>query len=137
MFGKNLSTSGIRTRDPVIRSWDRSEAKSEATLPLFSNLTRGSYGNRQNVPRIKTEQYSKYIFNTNPLAFFMKLKKKKKKTSLARFDPGTSRLLEMYFTTALFCKLKYSNEIKIYNESILIQGKTTHFLKKNSGVLKL
>ena len=40
------------------------------TLPLFSNLTRGSYGNRQNVPRIKTEQYSKYIFNTNPLAFF-------------------------------------------------------------------
>ena len=48
------------------------------TLPLFSNLTRGSYGNRQNVPRIKTEQYSKYIFNTNPLAFFMKLKKKKR-----------------------------------------------------------
>ena len=30
MFGKNLSSSGIRTRDPVIRSWDRSEAKSEA-----------------------------------------------------------------------------------------------------------
>ena len=29
-FGKNLSSSGIRTRDPVIRSWDRSEAKSEA-----------------------------------------------------------------------------------------------------------
>ena len=79
MFGTNLSSSGIRTRDPVIRSWDRSEAKSEATtLPLFSNLTRGSYGNRQNVPRIKTEQYSKYIFNTNPLAFFMKLKKKKR-----------------------------------------------------------
>ena len=74
------------------------------TLPLFSNLTPGSYGNRQNVPRIKTEQYSKYIFNTNPLVFFMKLKKKKKKkkTSLTRFDPGTSRLLEMYFTTALF-----------------------------------
>ena len=45
------------------------------TLPLFSNLTRGSYGNRQNVPRIKTEQYSKYIFNINPLAFFMKPKK--------------------------------------------------------------
>ena len=41
------------------------------TLPLFSNLTRGSYGNRQNVPCIKTEQYSKYIFNTNPLAFFL------------------------------------------------------------------
>ena len=101
------------------------------TLPLFSNLTRGSYDNRQNVPRIKTEQYSKYIFNINPLAFFMKLKKK---TSLVRFDPGTSRLLEMYFTTALFCKLKYSEEIKIYNESILIQGKTTHFLNKNSGV---
>ena len=66
----------------------------------------------------------------------MKLKKKKK-TSLARFDPGTSRLLEMYFTAVLFCKLKYSDEIKIYNESILIQGKTTHFLNKNSGVLKL
>ena len=30
MFGKNLSSSGIRTRDPVIRSWDRSEAKTEA-----------------------------------------------------------------------------------------------------------
>ena len=30
VFGKNLSSSGIRTRDPVIRSWDRSEAKSEA-----------------------------------------------------------------------------------------------------------
>ena len=105
------------------------------TLPFFSNLTRGSYGNRQNVPRIKTEQYSKYIFNTNPLAFFMELYKKK--TSLTRFDPGTSRLLDMYFTTALFCTLKYSDEIKIYNESILIQGKTTHFLNKNSGVLKL
>ena len=65
------------------------------------------------------------------------MKLKKKKTSLARFDPGTSRLLEMYFTTALFCKLKYFEEIKIYNESILIQGKTTHFLNKNSGVLKL
>ena len=37
----------------------------------------------------------------------------------------------MYFTTALFCKLKYSEEIKIYNESVLIQGKTTHFLNKN------
>ena len=73
------------------------------TLPLFSYLTRGSYGNAQNVPSIKTEQYSKYIFNTNPLAFFMKLK------SLARFDPGTSRLLEMYFTTGLFYKLKYSD----------------------------
>ena len=70
MFGKNLSSSGIRTRDPVVRSWDRSEAKSEAYY-LFSNLTRGSYGNRQNVPRIKTEQYSKYIFNINPLAFFL------------------------------------------------------------------
>ena len=63
----------------------------------------------------------------------MKLKKK----SLAGFDPGTSRSLEMYFTTALFYKLKYSDEIKIYNESILIQGKTTHFLNKNSGLLKL
>ena len=52
------------------------------TLPLFSNLTHGSYGNRQNVPRIKTEQYSKYIFNTIPVAFFMKLKKKKKKKRL-------------------------------------------------------
>ena len=30
MFGKNLSSSGIRTRDPVIQSWDRSEAKAEA-----------------------------------------------------------------------------------------------------------
>ena len=38
--------------------------------------TRGPYGNAQNVFRIKTEQYSKYIFNTNLLAFFMKLKKK-------------------------------------------------------------
>ena len=37
--------------------------------------TRGPYGNAQNVPRIKTEQYSKSIFNTNLLAFFMKLKK--------------------------------------------------------------
>ena len=46
------------------------------TLPLFSNLSRGSYGNRQNVPRIKTEQYSKYIFNINPLAFFYETKKK-------------------------------------------------------------
>ena len=36
---------------------------------------RGPCGNVQNVPRIKTEQYFKYIFNTNPLAFFMKLKK--------------------------------------------------------------
>ena len=89
--------------------------------------TRGPYGNAQNVSRIKTEHYSKYIFNTNLLAFFMKLKKK---TPLARFDPGTSRLLEMYFTTALVCKLKYSDEIKIYNESILIQGKTTHFQQK-------
>ena len=53
------------------------------TLPLFSNLTRGSYGNRQNVPRIKTEQYSKYIFNTNPLAnFYETLKKKKKKKNV-------------------------------------------------------
>ena len=25
------------------------------------------------------------------------------------FDPGTSRLLEIYFTTGLFYKLKYSN----------------------------
>ena len=107
------------------------------TLPLFSNLTCGSYGNRQNVPRIKTEQYSKYIFNINPLAFFFFMKLKKKRTSLTRFDPGTSRLLDMYFTTALFCKLKYSEEIKIYNKSILIQGKTTHFINKNSGVLKL
>ena len=63
----------------------------------------------------------------------MKLKKK----SLARFDPGTSRLPEMYFTAALFYKLKCSSEIKIYNESILIQGKTTHFVNKNSGLLKL
>ena len=62
----------------------------------------------------------------------MKLKKKKKKKK-----KNTSRLLEMYFTTVLFCKLKYSDEIKIYNESILTQGKTTHFLNKNSGVLKL
>ena len=54
--------------------------------------TRGPYGNAQNVFRIKTEQYSKYIFDTNLLAFFMKLKKKK---SLARFDPGTSRLLDL------------------------------------------
>ena len=38
--------------------------------------TRGPYGNAQNVFRTKTEQYSKYIFNTNLLAFFMKLKKK-------------------------------------------------------------
>ena len=67
----------------------------------------------------------------------MELKTKNKKKSLTRFDPGTSRLLDMYFTTALFCKLTYSDEIKIYNESILIQGKTTHFLNKNSGVLKL
>ena len=95
--------------------------------------TRGPYGNAQNVFRIKTEQYSKYIFNTYLLAFFMKLKKK----SLARFDPGTSRLLEMYFTTALLYKLKYSDEIKIYNESILIQGKTTRFINKNIGLLKL
>ena len=72
------------------------------TLPLFSNLTRGSYDNAQNVPRIKTEQYSKYIFNTNPLAFFYETLK----ASLARFDPGTSRFLEMYFTTGLFYKLK-------------------------------
>ena len=64
----------------------------------------------------------------------MELYKKKKRLW---FDPGTSRLLDMYFTTALFCTLKYSDEIKIYNESILIQGKTTHFLNKNSGVLKL
>ena len=45
-------------------------------LPLFSNLTRGLYDNAQNVPRIKNEEYSKYIFNTNPLAFFVKLKKR-------------------------------------------------------------
>ena len=38
--------------------------------------TRGQSGNAQNVFRIKTEQYSKYIFNINLLAFFMKLKKK-------------------------------------------------------------
>ena len=38
--------------------------------------TRGPYGNAQNVFRIKTEQYSKYIFNTNLLAFFMKRKNK-------------------------------------------------------------
>ena len=38
--------------------------------------TRGPYGNAQNVFCIKTEQYSKYIFNSNLLAFFMKLKKK-------------------------------------------------------------
>ena len=82
--------------------------------------TRGPYGNAQNVFRIKTKQNSKYIFNTNLLAFFLKLKKKK---SLTRFDPGTSRLLEMHFTTALLYKLKYSDKIKIYNESILIQGK--------------
>ena len=71
MFGKNLSSSGIRTRDP----WSevgtaRKPNLRPTTLPLFNNLTRGSYGNRQNVPRIKTEQYSKYIFNINPLAFF-------------------------------------------------------------------
>ena len=53
--------------------------------------TRGPYGNAQTVFHIKTEEYSKYIFNTNILAFFMKLKKK----SQARFDPGTSRLLEV------------------------------------------
>ena len=56
----------------------RKPKRRPTTLQLFSNLTRGSYGNRQNVPRIKTEQYSKYIFNTNPLAFFMKLNKKKR-----------------------------------------------------------
>ena len=95
---------------------------------------RGPYGNAQNVTRIKTEQYSKYIFNTNLLAFFMKLKKK----SLAKFDPGTSRLLEMYFTTAMFHKLTYSDEIKIYNESILIPREDNRFSKqKNSGLLKL
>ena len=57
-----------------------------------------------------------------------KKEKKKKRKSLARFDPGTPRLLAMYFTTAMFCKLKYSDEIKIYNESILIQRKTTHYI---------
>ena len=45
-----------------------------STLQLFSNLTRGLYGNSQNVPGITTEQHSKYIFSTYPLAFFMKLK---------------------------------------------------------------
>ena len=95
--------------------------------------TRGPCGNTQNVPRIKTEQYFNYIFNTNLLAFFMKVKKR----SLARFDPGTSRLPEIYFTTALLYKLKYSDEIKIYNESIIIQGKTTRFINKNIGLLKL
>ena len=51
------------------------------TLPLFSNLTCGSYVNRQNVPRIKTEQYFEYIFNINPLAFFFFMKLKKKNVS--------------------------------------------------------
>ena len=87
------------------------------TLPLFSNLTRGSYGNRQNVPRIKTEQYSK--------------------PSLARFDPGTSPLLAMYFTTALFCKLKYSDEIKIYNESILNTREDNTFSKQKQWCIKI
>ena len=58
----------------------------------------------------------------------MKLKK-----YLARFDPGTSRLLEVYFTTRQFYMLKYSDEIKI-NESILIQGKTTYFVNKTKTV---
>ena len=135
MFGKNLSSSRIRTRDPVIQvGTARKPNLRPTTLPLFSNLTRGSYDNGETVPRIKTEQYSKYIFNTSPLAFFMELKTK---TSLARFYPGTSRLLEIYFTTAPFCKLKYSDEIKIYNESILNTREDNTFLNKNSGVLKL
>ena len=70
-LGKNLSSSGIRTRDPMIRSWDRSEAKSEANhKPLFSNLTRGSYDNAQNIPPIRTEQYSKYTFSIQNLRAF-------------------------------------------------------------------
>ena len=96
LCSKVPSVFGIRTRDQVIRSWDRSEAKSEA----YYILTRGSYDNAQNVPCMKTEQFSKYIFNTYPLAFFssssfffMKFEKK----SLARFDPGTSRLLDVFY----------------------------------------
>ena len=42
----------------------------------------------------------------------------------------------MYFTTRLFYKLKYSDEIKI-NESILIQGKATNFLNKKQWVIKI
>ena len=73
--------------------------------------TRGPYGNAQNVFRIKTEQYAKYIFNyTNLLAFFMKLKKKKVSRKIRSWDLSIAR-----FTTALLYKLKYSDEIKIYN----------------------
>ena len=66
LFGKNLSSSGIRTRDMVIRSWDRSEAKS-----------------------------------------------------------------------ALFCKLKYSDEIKIYNESILNTRDDNTFSKQKQWCIKI
>ena len=62
----------------------------------------------------------------------MKLKKKKVSGKIRSWDLSIAR-----FTTALLYKLKYSDEIKIYNESILIQGKTTRFINKNIGLLKL
>ena len=67
----------------------------------------------------------------------MKLKKKKKKRLWQDSIPGTSRLLEMYFTTALICKLKYSDEIKIYNESILNTREDNTFSKQKQWCIKI
>ena len=44
----------------------------------------------------------------------------------------------MYFTTALFCKLKYSDEIKIYNnESILNSREDNTFSKQKQWCIKI
>ena len=65
------------------------------------------------------------------------MKLKKKKNLFGKFRSRDLSIARDVFYHCTVWQLKYSDEIKIYNESILIQGKTTHFLNKNSGVLKL
>ena len=43
----------------------------------------------------------------------------------------------MYFTSALFCNLKYSDEIKIYNESILNTREDNTFSKQKQWCIKI
>ena len=66
----------------------------------------------------------------------MKLNNNNKKKKRLWQD-STSRLLEMYFTTALIFKLKYSDEIKIYNESILNTRKDNTFSKRKHWCIKI
>ena len=64
----------------------------------------------------------------------MKLKKKNVSGEIRSRDLSIARDV-FYHCTVLQVEVLRRN--KDYNESILIQGKTTHFLNKNSGVLKL